>query len=86
MKIDASANQFLLVQDEVIHEPTGAWWKARPNEPTFFSMGMGQLGTALSNGDEYDVKMVEEFALAMLRGRPSPIALLQHVCRILQSM
>ena len=69
--VDVSVDQFLLVEDLVIHEPIDAWWKARHNAAELCSLYMGQLGAALSNGDEYDSRKVQEMALAMLRDRLS---------------
>lgn len=67
--VDVSDCQFVLDGDKVVHEPTGAWWKAQPNSAAFSSMGMERLGAALSNGDEYDSRKVEEIALTILQKR-----------------
>ena len=70
-RINVTAQQFLLMDDKVIHEPTGAWWKARPNAPELSSMYMGQLGAVLSNGDEYDSQQVHDYATKLLSKRLS---------------
>lgn len=64
-----SPHQFALDGDQVVHAPTGAWWKASPNTSTLSSIGMEKLGAPLSNGDEYDIRKVEEIALTILRER-----------------
>ncbi len=67
--VTASSDQFVLHENEVVHVPTGAWWRARQHEALFCMMGMEGLGSALSNGDEYDSNKVQELALMILRGR-----------------
>lgn len=67
--VRVSKNQFVLEGDQVVHAPTGAWWKSRPNSSSLWSLGMERLGAALSNGDEYDIRKVEEIALSVLRKR-----------------
>jgi hypothetical protein len=61
--------QFEILEDAVIHTPTGARFSAYPGRPEISNINWGRAGDLLENGDEYRREDVQGMAAQLLRAR-----------------
>jgi hypothetical protein len=61
--------QFEILQDVVIHKPTGARFSAHPGRQEIAFLNWGRAGDLLENGDDYRREDVHAMAEQLLRAR-----------------
>jgi hypothetical protein len=62
-------DQFEVLENKVVHTPTGATWEAYPGRKGHSHYRAAQLGSVLDNGDDFREDQVTELALKLLAGR-----------------
>ena len=67
--VSPSHQEFLVLENEVIHKPTDASWSAYPGQAEPFLFRRSMLGSVLPNGDDYREHEVVEMALDLLKHR-----------------
>jgi hypothetical protein len=61
--------QFEVLENKVIHTPTGAWFSAYAGRPEIANENSGRAGRRLENGDDYRPEDVRAMAAQLLRAR-----------------
>lgn len=65
----ATADEFEVEGDRVVHKPTGAWFSAYKGQPHIAHRSLGHAGELLPNGDDYAPDEVQDVAARLLRMR-----------------
>ena len=75
-RVKPTLEEFEVRENEVIHTPTNATWRAHPGiaEPHLYRRSM--LASVLPNGDDYREHEVGAMALKLLAERPSRLSLI----------
>ena len=63
---EVAPDQFILVDNLVVHAPTGSWWRLHVGKAELYGTFTGGYDASLKDDDQYDVKKIQEIALLML--------------------
>lgn len=69
-RVKPTEAEFVVLDDEVKHIPTGAIWSAYPGHREASHYRPVMLGSVLPNGDDYRPDEVKVIALHLLANRP----------------
>ena len=61
--------QFEILENSVVHKPTGARFTAYPGRPEIDRENVGRAGDVLENGDDYRLDEIRDIAALLLRER-----------------
>lgn len=68
VNISISLDQFIPVGDQIVHAPTGSWWKASLGGVELSGQFTGRSVVSSSSEQEYNLRDVAEFASTILLG------------------